>query len=61
MEEAKKGVHDIPGSGEPAPSARFIPGFGESSLDFTLTCKVADFTDQGLVQQRIEEKDIQAF
>jgi len=62
MDEAKKGVHDIPGLlAEPAPFARFIPGFGESSLDFTLTCKVAEFTDRGLVQHELRKRIFKRF
>src|SRR5512135_3025441 len=38
-EEAKKAVGDVDGLlGDPEPVVRFIPGFGESSLDFTLVC-----------------------
>lgn len=31
-------------------AARRIPGFGESSLDFTLVCHVASFVDQSAIQ-----------
>jgi small-conductance mechanosensitive channel len=41
VEEAKKAVGQIPGFlGDPEPFVRFIPGFGDSSLDFTLICQV---------------------
>ena len=38
VEEATRAAGEVPGLlAEPAPFVRFIPGFGESSLDFTLT------------------------
>ncbi|MEK7196979.1 MAG: mechanosensitive ion channel family protein, partial [Nitrospirota bacterium] len=44
-EEAKKAVEEVSGLlGDPEPVVRFIPGFGESSLDFTLVCHVREFT-----------------
>ena len=37
LEEATGGIGEISGLlSNPAPSVRLIPGFGESSLDFTL-------------------------
>jgi small-conductance mechanosensitive channel len=54
VEEAKAAAGDIPGlRAEPEPFARFIPGFGESSLDFTLICQVDEFTDQYLAQHEL--------
>src|SRR5437867_1484372 len=41
---------------DPAPFTRFIPGFGESSLDFTLICQVASFVDQYLVQHELRKR-----
>ncbi|MGE5190343.1 MAG: mechanosensitive ion channel family protein, partial [Gemmatimonadota bacterium] len=46
VEEAVKaaGSGEIPGLlSDPPPFVRFIPGFGDSSLDFTLICQVAEF------------------
>src|SRR5947199_338687 len=44
VDEATKTTGQIRGLlAEPAPFARLIPGFGESSLDFTLNCQVASF------------------
>jgi small-conductance mechanosensitive channel len=40
---------------DPAPFVRFIPGFGNSSLDFTLICQVAEFTDQYLAQHELRK------
>ena len=35
---------------DPPPSVQFLPGFGESSLNFTLNCRVKSYADQYLVQ-----------
>ncbi len=40
VEEAKKLAGNVPGLlADPEPFVRFIPGFGDSSLDFTLICR----------------------
>lgn len=45
-EEAGRAGGEIPGLlADPAPYARFIPGFGDGSLDFTLTSHVREFID----------------
>lgn len=41
---------------DPAPSAKFIPGFGKTSMDFTLDCQVAEFADQFLVQHELRKR-----
>jgi small-conductance mechanosensitive channel len=46
---------------EPAPFVRFIPGFGESSLDFTLICQVSEFVDQYLAQHEIRKRILKRF
>lgn len=62
IEEAKKGAQDIPGLlAEPAPFVRFIPGFGDSSLNFTLVCQVAEFTDQYLAQHELRKRIFKRF
>ncbi len=40
---------------------RFIPGFGESSLDFTLICHVATFADQYAVQHELRKRVLRRF
>src|SRR6059036_2377054 len=56
-EEATRAVSEVPGLlGEPAPSVRLIPGFGEYSLDFTLFCHVKSFNDQFLVQHELRKR-----
>jgi small-conductance mechanosensitive channel len=46
---------------EPAPFVRFIPGFGDSSLDFSLIVQVRQFTDQYLVQSELRKRIISRF
>ncbi len=62
LEEAKRALGEIPGLLEnPDPFVRFSPGFGESSLDFTLNCQVAEIGDQYLVQHELRKRIFQRF
>jgi small-conductance mechanosensitive channel len=62
LEEAKKGAEKIPGLlKEPEPFVRFIPGYGDSSLDFTLICQVKEFVDQYLVQHELRKRIFKRF
>jgi small-conductance mechanosensitive channel len=62
IEVAKKGALDIPGLlAEPEPFVRFIPGFGDSSLDFTLICQVKEFVDQYLAQHELRKRIFKRF
>jgi small-conductance mechanosensitive channel len=55
-------VGQVPGLlQKPAPSARFIPGFGKTSMDFTLDCQVAEFADQFLVQHELRKRIYRRF
>ncbi len=57
VDETTKAVGAVPGLlAAPAPIARLIPGFGESSLDFTLACHVATFVDQYPVQHELRKR-----
>ena len=57
VEEATLASSEVPGLlAEPAPFIRFIPGFGESSLDFTLIVQVSEFVDQYLVQHELRKR-----
>ncbi len=64
-EEAMSAIGEVPGLvGAPEaddPFVRFIPGFGESSLDFTLICKVKEFVDQYLVQHELRKRIFKRF
>lgn len=62
VEEARKAVGEVPGLlGDPEPFVRFIPGFGESSLDFTLICQVREFADQYLAQHELRKRIFKRF
>lgn len=62
IEVAREGAGEIPGLlAEPQPFVRFIPGFGDSSLDFTLICQVAQFVDQYPVQHELRKRIFQRF
>lgn len=62
VEEAKKAVGEVLGLlGDPEPVVRFMPGFGESSLDFTLICQVKEFVDQFLVQHELRKRILKRF
>lgn len=62
VEEAKEAVGKIPGLlGDPEPFVRFIPGFGDSSLDFTLICQVREFVDQYLAQHELRKRIFKRF
>jgi small-conductance mechanosensitive channel len=62
VEEASKAAGDVPGLlAEPVPCVRFIPGFGDSSLDFTLICQVREFVDQYLVQHELRKRIFKRF
>lgn len=43
------------------PLVRFHPGFGESSLDFTLFCQIRRFTDQYSVQHELRKRIFMRF
>jgi small-conductance mechanosensitive channel len=62
LEIARQAIGEIPGlMAEPAPQVRFIPGFGESSLDFTLVVQVREFTDQVQVQHELRKRIFKEF
>ena len=62
IEEALAAAKEVGGLlADPPPFVRFIPGFGESSLDFTLICRVATFVDQYLAQHEIRKRVLARF
>lgn len=62
VEEAVKGAGEIPGMlSDPPPFVRFIPGFGDFSLDFTLICQVKEFVDQYLAQHELRKRIFKRF
>jgi small-conductance mechanosensitive channel len=57
LEEVKKAIGEVPGlASEPEPVIRFRPGFGESSLDFTVICHVEQYKDQPLVEHELRKR-----
>ncbi len=46
---------------EPKPAVRFIPGFSDSSLDFTLVVHVRSYVDQFAVQHEIRKRIVRRF
>lgn len=62
LDEAKKAIGEVPGLlNEPEPSVRFVPGFGESSLDLTLFCHVQEVGDQYPVQHELRKRIFKRF
>ncbi len=61
-EIGKQGAGEIPGMlAEPAPSAAFDPGFGESALTFTLNYQVAEFAHQFSVRNELRKRILRRF
>jgi small-conductance mechanosensitive channel len=46
---------------QPEPTARLMPGFGPSSLDFSLIVQVRQFTDQYFVQSELRKRILDRF
>lgn len=62
LEEVTKAASDIPAIlTEPAPVVRFIPGFGENSLNFTLICHISEVTEQFVVQSELRKRILKRF
>jgi small-conductance mechanosensitive channel len=57
VEEARRAIGEVSGLlADPPPAASLSPGFGASSLDFTLSCHVASFVQQGPVQHALRKR-----
>jgi small-conductance mechanosensitive channel len=57
LEEAMAAAEGVPGLvSDPAPFVRFMPGFGDSSLNFTLICRITTYVDQYLVQHELRKR-----
>lgn len=62
LEEAVKAAQEVPGLlSDPAPQAILVPGFGPSSLDFTLACYVRDVADQKPVLNELHKRIFKRF
>ncbi len=57
LDEAGKASEELPYLvRDPVPSVIFSPGFGESSLDFTVVCQVGEFRDQARAQHELRKR-----
>jgi len=57
VDEAKKAIGDVDGLlGQPEPFVRFMPGFGDFSMNFTLICHIREFADQYWVQHELRKR-----
>jgi small-conductance mechanosensitive channel len=62
VEETSNALETVPGLlRDSAPFVRFIPGFGQFSLDFTLICSVRNYVDQYLVQHELRKRIYKRF
>ncbi len=62
VEEAKGAIGEVAGLlSDPEPIVRFMPGFGESSLDFTLACHIREYADQASVQHELRKRILKRF
>lgn len=62
LEEVKKAIGEISGLlKEPEPVVRFIPGFGESSLDFLVICNVDSYENKGIVEHELRKRIFKRF
>lgn len=62
LEIGTAAAHEIPGMlAEPAPSVAFDPGFGESSLGFSLNYNVAEFVNQFGVRNELRRRILRRF
>jgi small-conductance mechanosensitive channel len=62
IDEARNAVGHVEGLlGDPEPAVRFMPGFGDSSLGFTLIVQIAQFTDQFPVQHELRKRIFKRF
>jgi len=61
-EEAGRAAGEVPGLlSDPRPVVRFVPGFGASSLDFTLICHVREFRDQQPMLDELNKRILRRF
>jgi len=54
MQKAVKELAEV--LDNPEPVVRFMPGYGETSLEFTISCQVREFTDQARVQPELRKR-----
>jgi len=59
QEAVREGVEGL--LDEPVPSVSLIPGFGDSSLDFSLSVEIRQFTDQFPIQSELRKRILERF
>ena len=62
VEEGKKALKEVPGMlTDFEPVVRFMPGFGDFSLNFVFVFRVKEFVDQYFVQHELRKRIIKRF
>jgi small-conductance mechanosensitive channel len=62
LDIAEEATREIPSLlSDPVPVVRFSPGFGDSALQFTLTCYVSEFSEQFRVQHELRKRILKRF
>ena len=62
LEEAKAAAAEVSGlCSDPPPSVQLIPGFGESTLNFSLNFRVEEFVNQYPVQHELRKRILKRF
>jgi small-conductance mechanosensitive channel len=62
LEEVHQAASEMPGLlADPAPLIRFLPGFGESSLHFSLLCHIREIGDQNPVLAALNLRILKRF
>lgn len=62
LDEAKRALAEVPGMlADPAPLVRLLPGFGESSLSFSLLCPIRGIADQNPVMDELNKRILRRF
>ena len=62
LDEARMALAEVPGLlDDPAPSVRFLPGFGESSLTFSLLCHIREIGDQNPIMDELNKRILKRF
>lgn len=62
LDEVRRATGAVPGLlGDPPPAVLLIPGFGDSSLNFTLICHIRAFEDQGGVLHELHKRILRRF
>jgi small-conductance mechanosensitive channel len=62
LDISQKAANEMPSMlSNPAPVVRLTPGFGDSALQFTLTCYVTQFSEQANVQHELRKLILKRF